>query len=463
MPSATAPITVRGRIMHALAPDRPELHADAALVVDASGTIVALHPAGSASHATAVHEAAREGTLLPLTRGQILLPGLVDLHVHAPQWPQAGRALHLPLQDWLRDCTFPLESRYADLVYAEGVYERLVDCLLANGSTTVAYFATIHEPASLALARICLRRGQRAFVGRVAMDHPEQCPGFYRDASAREGIDATRRFIRDVRALDGNDRALVRPLITPRFIPACTDALLAGLGALAQECGCAVQTHCAESDWESGLVRARTGRSDAASLDGFGLLRRGSILAHGNFIEDDDVDRIMQRGAAIAHCPISNAFFAGSVFPLRKFLDRGVHVGLGTDLSGGYSPQLLDNARQAMIASRLLESGTDPDRTAALRGRASPGRIDFRAAFWLATAGGGQALDLPVGQFRAGYRFDAILIETDSEGSNLVFDPGETEENMLQKLMCHATRADIAKVWVEGRLVRDRRLSRRRL
>ena len=441
-------MTIRGRIMHALAPDALDLHDDAVLVVDGQGAIQALHPAGSAQHGAALRDAGSRGALLSLRPGQILVPGLVDLHVHAPQWPQAGSAMHLPLEAWLRERTFPLESRYADLAYAERVYDDLVACLLANGTTTAVYFATIHEPASEALARICLRRGQRACVGRVAMDDPAQCPDSYRDRSAAVAVEATRRFIGAVRALPGNDRGLVRPMVTPRFIPSCTDALLRGLGDLAASCDCAVQTHCSESEWEHRFVLDRTGRSDSASLDGFGLLRRGSVLAHGTFIDDADMALIGERGAAIAHCPISNAFFSEAIFPLRRCLDRGVHVGLGTDISGGSSPQLLDNARQAMIVSRLLESAT---------GKATgvAARIDFRTAFWLATAGGGQALDLPVGQFRPGYRFDAILVDAGRSGSNLRLWPQDTLEDTLEKIVSGAGRAELSKVWVEGRLVHD--------
>ena len=449
--AATSPLlTLQGRVMDAQA-----LHDDAILVIDACGVIEALHVAASPGYEAARDRAAEAGTLLSLTPAQILLPGLVDLHVHAPQWPQAGRALHLPLMEWLLDCTFPLESRYADMEVARPVYEDLVGTLLANGTTTAVYFATIHENASLALAEICLERGQRAFVGRVAMDDPGQCPDYYRDPSAQAGIDATRRFVAGVRALPGNDRSLVRPIVTPRFIPSCTDALLEGLGRLAAECDCPVQTHCSESDWAHGFVQDRMGMSDTASLDRFGLLRRGSILAHGNFIGDADIDLIRERGAAIAHCPISNAFFAGAVFPLRRFLERGVHVGLGTDISGGYSPQIMDNARQAMIASRMLESGVDPARPASGRSAGTKARIDFREAFRLATAGGGEALDLPIGLFRPGYRFDAILIDTKQPGSNVRLWPDDTSDDILQKLVCNLTRADISKVWVEGQLVHE--------
>ena len=120
---------------------------------------------------------------------------MIDLHVHAPQWPQLGLALDRPLEEWLQACTFPLEARYADPAFAQSVYESLVDALLANGTTTALYYATIHLPATQRLADICLQRGQRALIGRVAMDDTGQCPQYYRDASAAQGIADTRRFI----------------------------------------------------------------------------------------------------------------------------------------------------------------------------------------------------------------------------------------------------------------------------
>ncbi|WP_428377848.1 amidohydrolase family protein [Lichenicoccus sp.] len=446
------PFTIRGAVMHTPCLGGLERHQDAALEVAADGAVAALHPAGSEGFAAAVAAAARAGTLLALSPAHTLIPGFVDLHVHAPQWPQAGRALDLPLERWLQQYTFPLESRYADLDFARAVYDDLVGCLLANGTTSAVYFATIHEAPSLELARVCLRAGQRAFVGLVAMDDAAECPDFYRNADAAQAIAATRRHIDGVRDLPGNEAGLVRPIITPRFIPACTDALLHGLGRLAQETGCLVQTHCSESDWEHGFVAARTGRSDTASLDGFGLLRRHSILAHGNLIGDDDMDLIAGSGAAIAHCPISNVFFSDAVFPLHKALQRGLLVGLGTDLAGGYSPSVLDNARQAVLSARLLASGVDPDRDRSMRGQGDAARIGFREAFWLATAGGGDALGLPVGRFTQGSRFDAILLDADAPGSNIRLHPGESDDDRLQALF-GATRANMAGVWVDGRRV----------
>jgi guanine deaminase len=216
-----------------------------------------------------------------------------------------------------------------------------------------------------------------------------------------------------------------------------------------------VQTHCSESDWAHAFVLARCGITDTAALRRFGLLSRRTILAHGNLIDGPDVATIVQAGAGIAHCPLSNVYFSDAVFPVRRMLEHGVHVGLGTDISGGASPSILENARHAVIASRALESGVDP-RLSRERRRSPDSRIDAATAFWLATAGGGIALDLRVGVFREGYQFDAIVLDGRTPDGNLRLEENATPGELLQKIVYHATRADIKEVWVANRRVHAR-------
>ncbi len=397
-----------------------------------------------------MREASRAGKLATLPAGTVLLPGFVDLHIHAPQYAQLGRGLDVPLEVWLHRYTFPLEAKYADLAFAARVYRRLVDDLLTNGTTTALYFATAHVEASNLLAEICLERGQRALVGKVAMDDPAGCPDYYRDASPEAAVEGTRAVIEHIRAMPGNGDGRVLPVVTPRFIPACTDAALQGLGDLARECGCRVQTHVSESDWEHGHVLARHGMTDAASLDRFGLLTDGGVVAHANFLTPDDMDLLAARGTAVAHCPVSNAYFAGAVFPLNAALEKGVRVGLGTDISGGPIATILDALRGSIIASRMLESGVDPDLPPENRSRHAGTRIDFRDAFHLATAGGGAALGLQVGRFEPGCHFDAVAVDCEATEGGIRLWGGEAGDDLLQTILYTATRANLARVWVGG-------------
>jgi guanine deaminase len=439
---------VRGTAFHAPSPDRLEVLEDALIVIGADGVIVRVE-----SGADAAQSFRNSGRLTELGPAQYLIPGLIDCHIHAPQWPQLGRALDVPLERWLQDYTFKLEARYADEAYARAMYTDLVATLLANGTTTAVYFATLHLPATQILAEICLAQGQRALIGRVAMDDPVQCPETYRDPSAEVAIEETRRFIAFVKTMPGNEHHLIEPVITPRFIPACTDELLRGLGNLAAETGCAIQTHCSESDWEHGYVRDRCGKTDTAALADFRLMTRRTVLAHGNHVTEADRDLIRDKGAAIAHCPLSNAYFADAVLPVRACLDHGVHVALGTDIAGGASPSLFDSARMAVTVSRMLETGVDAAKSAETRGTRDA-RIDFVAAFHLATAAGGVALDLPIGLFRPGYRFDALVIDASATGSNLRLYAEDGPSDIVQKIICNASQANVVKVWIDGKLAR---------
>ena len=398
-----------------------------------------------------LEEMRKRNDFIELGPDQYLLPGLVDLHVHAPQWPQLGKALHLPLDEWLQRYTFPLEARYEDLEFARASYESLVDALLANGTTTAMYFGTVHLEATKLLADIALARGQRAVVGKVAMDCVEQCPDYYRDRTTQAGLDDTRALIEYINGLPGD---LVMPAVTPRFIPSCTDPMLDGLAKIADEYRCHVQTHCSESDWEHDFVLGRHGMTDTQSLDRIGLLTERTILAHANRVDDVDLATIQRRMTGIAHCPLSNLYLSHSVFPARKALDRGLRVGLGTDIAGGPSASILANCQLAIAASRALEDGVDPSLPPERRG--VPGsRINYREAFWMATAGGAEALGIKAGLFRPGYDFDAIVIDAAQTDSDLkVWKELDGGDDVLQKIIYNANRRNVSRVWVRGRQVR---------
>lgn len=451
--SASAGKAVIGTFFHAPTPGGLEVLADVMIVIDDTGAITAVIGPDDANRLL-MEAAATDLTRLP--KGTYGLPGMVDLHVHAPQYPQLGLALDEPLEVWLGKYTFPLEARYADLAFASERYAVLVDDLLASGTTTALYFATQDREATRLLADICIEKGQRALVGKVVMDDPAACPENYRDQNTQAAIDDTRAVIDHIRRHPDNGAARVLPVVTPRFIPSCTDQTLRELGALAAECSCHVQTHCSESDWAHGHVRERFGITDAAALDGFGLLTRRTVLAHSNFLSLDDMDRLARRGSGVAHCALSNIYFANSVFPLRTALERGVHVGLGTDISGGPSSSMFNACLTTVQASRMLEEGVDPALPAHQRGR--PGSaVNLVTAFHLATAGGGKALDLPIGSFAVGQRFDAMAIDTTAvQGGIRLFGLADPAA-IFEKILYGTTRANIDTVWVDGQVVAGNR------
>ncbi len=391
-----------------------------------------------------------------LAEGQYFLPGFVDLHVHAPQWAQAGTALDIPLYDWLNTYTFPLESKFSDLDFAKNVYQDLVSTLLANGTTTALYFATVHKEASLLLAEICAEKGQRGLVGKVVMDDPEQNPDYYRDADTQTALADTEEFILAVKKLATRAKQGVYPVVTPRFIPSCTDDTLKGLGELAAKYDTYVQSHCSESDWEHDYVKKRFDKNDALALHHFGLLRDKSIMAHCNFLDDEDADLFAETGTAVCHCPISNAYFANSVIPIAHLHSKGVEIGLGTDISGGFSPSLFDNARQAVIVSRMLEDGVNTALPAEDRGVANS-RITINEAFYFATAGGGESLSLPIGRLAENYAWDVQIIDTSVASAKLpIYQANEDLHDVFQKIMYLVNPENIREVWVQGVKVHSR-------
>lgn len=391
-----------------------------------------------------------------LKDGQYFLPGFVDLHVHAPQWAQSGTALDIPLYDWLNTYTFPLESKFSDLGFAKKVYQDVVSTLLANGTTTALYFATVHKEASLLLAKICAEKGQRGLVGKVVMDNPDQTSEIYRDADTQTALKDTEEFILAVNELAQSTKQGIYPVVTPRFIPSCTDDALKGLGELASKYDTYVQSHCSESDWEHGYVQDRFQKNDAFALHDFGLLRDKSVMAHCNFLNDADADLFAETGTAVSHCPISNSYFANSVIPIGYLHSKGVAIGLGSDISGGFSPSIYDNARQAVISSRMLEDGVDTSLPAEERGVPNS-RITINEAFYFASAGGGESLSLAIGRLEENYAWDVQIIDTTVATAKLpIYDEKEDLHDVFQKIMYLVRPENICEVWVQGEKVHSR-------
>ncbi|WP_449539171.1 guanine deaminase [Ferdinandcohnia sp. Marseille-Q9671] len=449
------------RIFHGTAftshsPKRVEILKDVLFCVNERGIIEKVVRKDDVIYQQIIEQYQHSRVYHKLREGQYILPGFIDLHVHAPQWAQAGTALDIPLYDWLNTYTFPIESKFSDVEFAKKVYTDVVGTLLANGTTTALYFATIHKEASFQLAKICSEKGQRGLIGKVVMDNPDQTEAYYRDHDTKTALVETEDFIVAVNELATKTKQGVYPVVTPRFIPSCTDEALKGLGELAAKYDTYVQSHCSESDWEHGYVKDRFGKNDAFALHDFGLLREKTVMAHCNFLDEKDADLFAEKGTAVCHCPISNAYFANSVLPIAKLQSKGVEIGLGSDISGGFSPSLFDNVRQAVMSSRMLEDGVDTSLSVSERG-VPHSRITLNDAFYFATAGGGESLDLPIGKLSENYSWDVQIIDTTIESARLpLYDVTEDLYDVFQKIMYLARPENIREVWVQGEKVHSR-------
>ncbi|NXY05426.1 GUAD deaminase, partial [Pteruthius melanotis] len=382
----------KGTFVHSSASAPMEILHGHLLGVDDNGTIVFVEQADQLEE-LAKTWGFKTSDIRQLSKHEFFMPGLVDTHIHAPQYSFTGTRVDLPLLQWLTSYTFPTEAKYQDSGFAEEVYTRVVRRTLKNGTTTACYFATIHTDSSLLLAEITDKFGQRAFVGKVCMDMNDSVPQ-YRETTA-DSVQETER---------------VQPIITPRFGLSCTEDLLNALGDLAETHDLHVQSHISENEEEVKLVENMfpAYQNYTELYDKNKLLTSKTVMAHACHLSDEELKLFSLRGAAISHCPNSNFSLRSGVLNVRKVLEHNVKLGLGTDVAGGYSASMLDAIRKTMMASNSLQIN-----------KVNETGLTLEEAFQLATLGGSRALGLDdvIGNFEVGKEFDALLINTKASDS----------------------------------------------
>ncbi|KAK4047570.1 hypothetical protein OIV83_005357 [Microbotryomycetes sp. JL201] len=360
-----------------------------------------------------------------MNKGEFLMPGMIDTHTHAPQYVNLAYGQQFELLDWLKHVTFPTEKRFSDPEYAARTYEAVVQRLIDCGTTTVCYYGTLHMTTTI-LAAVCKRKGQRAFVGKCNMDR-ESAPD-YQEESAEQSLEDTRVFIDFVRRRLGergancSQTALVQPIVTPRFAIACSDELLSGLGRmLSDDPSLPCQTHLSENPSEIAFTKSLFPGVEnyAAVYDKFGLLRRNTILAHCVHLEEAEIGLIAEKQCGVSHCPNSNFNLRSGATKVGTLLDRGIKVGLGTDVSGGCSIGILSAIRSASTASKTLafqarDGPATENRVNGTGTRFASQHLSVDTLFYLATMGGAEltCLDDRIGNFMPSKEFDALLVQT---------------------------------------------------
>lgn len=330
--------------------------------------------------------------------GKLVIPGMVDLHTHAPQYAFRGTAMDCELLDWLQRYAFPEESRYADLKYAAKAYEIVARSLRQGATTRVVLFGTIHTDATLILMDLMEESGVISYVGKVNMDR--NAPPELTEETAESEAE-TRRFIRESLA---REYRRTKPVLTPRFVPSCTDGLMTALGRIRQEYDLPVQSHLSENPEEIEAV-ARLAPEAAFYGDAYdraGLFGRGgnTVMAHCVYSTPEEIERIRENGVWIAHCPASNMNIASGIAPIRRYLEQGLRVGLGTDVAGGHSESMFQAVVDAIQVSKMYWRYIDR--------KAKP--LTFPEALYLATKGGGSFFGR-AGSFEDGYEFDAVVLD----------------------------------------------------
>ncbi|MBE6961780.1 MAG: guanine deaminase [Ruminococcaceae bacterium] len=362
----------------------------------------------------------------------LILQSFADMHFHAPQYAMQGMGFDLPLLEWLEKYAFPTEARYLDIGFAREVYSRLAREMVQNGTTRMCVFSTLHRPATLVLMEELEKAGAVAYVGKVNMDR--NSPDFLRETT--EGAKTE-----TLRWLDECSRFRnVKPMITPRFTPSCTDELMTFLGKLVQERNLPVQSHLSENRAEMNWVRRLHPDCQQywETYAKFGLWTDRTLMAHCVWCDERERKAIREAGVTMVHCGASNNNILSGTAPVRQMLDEGIKVVLGNDVGAGDSLQGFDLVADSVRASKtkhVQDGWTTPFLTVA-------------EGWYLGTTAGAEFFGAGKG-FAVGDALHAIVLDD----SRLLTPRDLTVQERFERSIYRRQNDAIRAVWSEGRKV----------
>lgn len=335
---------------------------------------------------------------------KLIMPGMVDLHLHASQYNFMGMCMDLELIDWLNNYTFIEEEKFKDILYAKKAYNVFVNDLKYSATTRASIFATIHKESTEILMDLLESSGLITYVGKVNMDR--EAPKGLLEGSYLKAKEDTFNWIKST----CNKYKNTFPILTPRFIISCSDQLMLELSKIQKEFNIPVQSHLSESLKEIDYVKQLKSNNKfyAQAYDEYDLfgknnlnnLKYKTIMAHCVWSNDEEINLIKENEVYVAHCPLSNMNLSSGIAPMRKYIDKNINMGLATDIAAGSSISIFNAVVDAIKVSKLYSALIDSN--------AKP--IKFSEAFYLATKGGGSFFG-NVGSFEKGYEFDAIVID----------------------------------------------------
>ena len=369
------------------------------------------------------------------TGNDLVVPGLVDLHVHAPQFAFRGTNMDLELMDWLNTYTFPEESKFSDFSYADNVYSFFTDAIKKSATTRIVAFSSLHVDGTLLLMDKLEKIGIRGYVGKVNMDR--NSPDTLREESAEKAAEDTEKWLEECK---NRNYKYIKPILTPRFVPSCTDELMEKLSIIRKKWRLPVQSHLSENMGEVEFVKELTPWSKfyGDAYDRFGLFggEDGCIMAHCVLSSEEEIELMKKNGVFVAHCPESNENLKSGIAPIRRYMEKGINVGLGSDIAGGTTESIFDALVDAVKVSklywRLVDNSSEP--------------LSFSDAFYLATKGGG-AFFGKVGSFEKGYDGDLLILSDDEIPCPRYLKPTERLERFAY---LHGDKLGIRGKWVKG-------------
>jgi len=370
------------------------------------------------------------------------MPGMVDLHAHLPQLPNAGVGFALDLLTWLDRLTFPTERSWSDAAVSERLAPAIFEAFAAAGTTTVLAYGVVYEAAMDVSFRAAEAHGIRAILGKVMMDRGTYDrsiePTGILDRSLRESADLIGRW-------HGADAGRLGYAVTPRFAVSCSAEMLRESASLARTTGTWWQTHVSEDPLEI----AEVGRLFPDALDYVDVYDRAgglgerSVLAHAIHLSDRELGRLVESGTRVAHCPASNLFIGAGVMPLARWLDAGLTIGLGSDISGGPDASIFSVMRvgaYAQMARRSLagDNGAVLDPLGWLR---------------MGTLEGARALGLEglIGSLEVGKEADLIAVDPGFAAPLDGQPPDDDPMDLMSRLIFRAHPDMVRAAWVRGR------------
>lgn len=367
----------------------------------------------------------------------LIIPGLTDLHVHAPQYTFRAMGMDMELLEWLETNTFPEEAKYQDLEYARRAYRIFTDNLKRSATTRACIFGTIHRDATLLLMDQLEQSGLVTYVGKVNMDR--NCPDYLREESAEESGIQTVEWIKDVLHKKYQN---TMPILTPRFTPSCSDELMENLKKIQMYYQIPVQSHLSENPGEIAWVKELCPWSEfyGDAYDRFGLFGADckTVMAHCVYSGKEEQQRMKENGVFIAHCPESNMNLSSGVAPVRTFLEEGLHVGIGSDVAGGSTENLFKAMALAIQASklrwRMQDDGLKP--------------LTLEEVFYIATKGGGEFFG-NVGSFEPGFELDAVVLDD----TRIVHSQNLDVRARLERMIYLADEREVRAKYARGRKI----------
>ena len=427
----TPPFVLRGRLLTPLADGGTRFEPDGLIEVDAAGRI--------AYAGAAAGQVAADGAID--LRPWLLLPGMVDLHAHLPQLPNAGLGAGMDLLAWLEKYIFPLERGF-DVPTAERVAPAAWRAFAAAGTTTALAYGAVYEASLDATFRAAEAHGIRAIVGKVMMDRitydPTIDPSTILDRTLAESARLIDRW-------HGADDGRLRYAVTPRFAVSCTAELLRESASLAASTGAYWQTHVSEDEGEiAEVARLFPEALDYVDVyDRAGGLGERTVLAHAVHLSDRELGRLVETETRVAHCPISNLFLASGVMPLGRYLDAGIFLGLGSDVAGGPDLSIFSVMRMGFYAQNARKvAGLEQ------------GRV-IEPLHWLrlGSLGGAEALGLSdsIGSLEAGKEADIIAVDPTYLRPMTGVADDENAADLASRLIFRAHPDMVRAAWVRGR------------